>query len=385
MSATILELDRISKRFGATVAADALSLAVQKGEFFTFLGPSGSGKSTVLRMVAGLEEPDGGTIRIDGQDVAAVAPWHRNLGMMFQNYAVFPHMNVRMNVGYGLKARRLPPSEVKKRVDAMLELVGLASLGDKNVTLLSGGEQQRVALARALAPEPRMLLLDEPLSALDEKIRRAMQDELKHVHRRTGTTFLYVTHDQEEALTLSDRIAVINRGRCVQCDAPERLYKRPRRRFVAEFFRGCNVLEAELAGQGDGAATYRLAGIAIDVPLGDIETPGRHVALRAENVHLGTFAQRQPCRLSATLARDDVPRHSARLPAGAARRADAHRHHDTTPGGRAREHRRTGVLAAVRYRPRGLTPDAAGDVLAPPTTNAATSATVSTMSRLISA
>ena len=249
MSATILELDRISKRFGATVAADALSLTVQKGEFFTFLGPSGSGKSTVLRMVAGLEEPDGGTIRIDGQDVAAVAPWHRNLGMMFQNYAVFPHMNVRMNVGYGLKARRLPPSEVKKRVDAMLELVGLASLGDKNVTLLSGGEQQRVALARALAPEPRMLLLDEPLSALDEKIRRAMQAELKHVHRRTGTTFLYVTHDQEEALTLSDRIAVINRGRCVQCDAPERLYKRPRRRFVAEFFRGCNVLEAELAGR----------------------------------------------------------------------------------------------------------------------------------------
>jgi ABC-type Fe3+/spermidine/putrescine transport system ATPase subunit len=301
MSANILELDRVSKRFGATVAADALSLTVQKGEFFTFLGPSGSGKSTVLRMVAGLEEPDGGTIRIDGQDVAVVSPWHRNLGMMFQNYAVFPHMNVRMNVGYGLKARRLPSSEVKKRVDAMLELVGLASLGDKNVTLLSGGEQQRVALARALAPEPRMLLLDEPLSALDEKIRRAMQAELKHVHRRTGTTFLYVTHDQEEALTLSDRIAVINRGRCVQCDAPERLYKRPRRRFVAEFFRGCNVLEAELAGQGDGAATYRLAGIGIDVPLGDIETPGRHVALRAENVHLGAFAQRQPCRLSATL------------------------------------------------------------------------------------
>ena len=336
MSATILELDRISKRFGGTVAADALSLAVQKGEFFTFLGPSGSGKSTVLRMIAGLEEPDGGTIRIDGQDVAAVSPWHRNLGMMFQNYAVFPHMNVRMNVGYGLKARRLPPSEVKKRVDAMLELVGLASLGDKNVTLLSGGEQQRVALARALAPEPRMLLLDEPLSALDEKIRRAMQDELKHVHRRTGTTFLYVTHDQEEALTLSDRIAVINRGRCVQCDAPERLYKRPRRRFVAEFFRGCNVLEAELAGQGDGAATYRLAGIAIDVPLGDIETPGRHVALRAENVHLGTFAQRQPCRLSATLVettfRGTVLDYRLALPDGQTLTATMTQHLEAAPG-----------------------------------------------------
>src|SRR5215469_12544297 len=282
MPGIILEFDRVTKQFGSTVAADALSLTVQEGEFFTFLGPSGSGKSTVLRMVAGLEEPDGGTIRIDGQDVAAVAPWHRNLGMMFQNYAVFPHMTVRMNVGYGLKARRLPASRIKERVDAILELVGLASLGDKNVTLLSGGEQQRVALARALAPEPRMLLLDEPLSALDEKIRRAMQTELKLVHQRTGTTFLYVTHDQEEALTLSDRIAVINRGQCVQCDAPERLYKRPRRQFVAEFFRGCNVLEAEPVARGDGAMRYQLVGVAIDVPLGDGQAPGRHLALRAE-------------------------------------------------------------------------------------------------------
>jgi ABC-type Fe3+/spermidine/putrescine transport system ATPase subunit len=301
MPGIILELDRVTKRFGATIAADALSLTVQTGEFFTFLGPSGSGKSTLLRMVAGLEKPDGGTIRIDGQDVAAIAPWHRNLGMMFQNYAVFPHMNVRLNVGYGLKARRLTQREIKRRVDAMLDLVGLVSLGDKNVTLLSGGEQQRVALARALAPEPRMLLLDEPLSALDEKIRRAMQVELKHVHRRTGTTFLYVTHDQEEALTLSDRIAVINRGQCMQCDAPERLYKRPRKRFVAEFFRGCNVLEAVPAGGSADAVTYRLAGIDIDVPLGGIQTPGRHLAIRAENVHLGPFAQQQPCRLLATL------------------------------------------------------------------------------------
>jgi ABC-type Fe3+/spermidine/putrescine transport system ATPase subunit len=195
MSATILELDRISKRFGATVAADALSLAVQKGEFFTFLGPSGSGKSTVLRMIAGLEEPDGGTIRIDGQDVAAVAPWHRNLGMMFQNYAVFPHMNVRMNVGYGLKARRLPPSEVKKRVDAMLELVGLASLGDKNVTLLSGGEQQRVALARALAPSPSLIIADEPTGNLDEATGRGVIELLFALPRKRGATLALVTHD----------------------------------------------------------------------------------------------------------------------------------------------------------------------------------------------
>ncbi len=301
MPEIILELDRLTKRFGATVAADAISLSVPKGEFFTFLGPSGSGKSTILRMVAGLEQPDGGTIRIDGQDVAAVEPWHRNLGMMFQNYAVFPHMNVRMNVGYGLKARRLAPRVIERRVELMLELVGLANLADQNVTLLSGGEQQRVALARALAPEPRILLLDEPLSALDEKIRRDMQAELKRVHRRTGTTFLYVTHDQEEALTLSDRIAVINRGQCVQCDAPERLYKRPRTRFAAEFFRGCNVVEAEPTGRRGGTITFRLAGVAIDVPLGDVETPGRFVALRAENLHLGHSAQDQTCRLPATL------------------------------------------------------------------------------------
>ena len=336
MPGTILEFDRVTKQFGSTVAADALSLSVQEGEFFTFLGPSGSGKSTLLRMVAGLENPDGGTIRIDGRDVAAVGPWHRNLGMMFQNYAVFPHMNVRLNVGYGLKVRRLPPGEIKQRVDAMLDLVGLSSLGDKDVTLLSGGEQQRVALARALAPEPRMLLLDEPLSALDEKIRRAMQTELKHVHQRTGTTFLYVTHDQEEALTLSDRIAVINRGQCIQCDAPERLYKRPRRRFVAEFFRGCNVLEAEPADRRDGTMKYRLVGVRIDVPLGDVQAPGRHIALRAENVHLGPFAAQQPCRLCATLVettfRGTVLDYRLALPDGQTLVATTTQHVQAAPG-----------------------------------------------------
>jgi ABC-type Fe3+/spermidine/putrescine transport system ATPase subunit len=297
----ILELERLGKRFGPTVAADDMSLAVERGEFFTFLGPSGSGKSTILRLVAGLERPDRGAVRIDGQDVASVPPWHRNLGMMFQSYAVFPHMNVRQNVAYGLKVRRLAPREIERRVGEMLDLVGLTRLAEKNVMLLSGGEQQRVALARALAPQPRMLLLDEPLSALDEKIRRVMQAELRDVHRRTGTTFLYVTHDQEEALTLSDRIAVIDRGRCLQCDAPERIYKRPRRRFVAEFFHGCNVLDAEPLGYHDGAASYRLAGVTIaGVPLG-IERPGRHVALRAENVQLDTSAPDQPCRLPATV------------------------------------------------------------------------------------
>ena len=302
MTEPILEIDGVSKRFGATLVADDLSLTVRRGEFFTFLGPSGSGKSTILRMVAGLERPDRGRILIDGRDVAAVPPWHRNLGMVFQHYAVFPHMSVADNVGYGLKVRHMPAAELSRRVAEMLELVGLSAMSGKNVTLLSGGEQQRVALARALAPQPRMLLLDEPLSALDEKIRRAMQVELKQVHRKTGTTFLYVTHDQEEALTMSDRIAVVNEGRIVQCDAPAQLYRRPRTRFVASFFRGCNVLNAVSTGQGERTGSFEIAGTRIDgVPLAGGLRPGPHVALRAENVLLGPQAESSPARLAAAL------------------------------------------------------------------------------------
>ena len=302
MAAPILELRGITKRFGPTVAADSLSLTVDRGEFFTFLGPSGSGKSTILRIVAGLEAPDAGQVLIDGRDVSAVAPWHRNLGMMFQQYAVFPHMTVAGNIAYGLKVRRMASAALRARVARMLELVGMAGMDGKNVTLLSGGEQQRVALARALAPEPQMLLLDEPLSALDEKIRRSMQAELKHVQRKTGTTFLYVTHDQEEALTMSDRIAVVSRGVCVQCDEPERLYKRPRTRFVAGFFRGCNVLRAELLDGGRGRALVRLAGTEIllsgsgAVP----RAPGEvHLAVRAESLHLERSAPGETIALPA--------------------------------------------------------------------------------------
>jgi ABC-type Fe3+/spermidine/putrescine transport system ATPase subunit len=295
----ILELQGVSKRFGATVVARALNLAVGRGEFFTFLGPSGSGKSTILRMIAGLESPDDGRIRLDGQDVAGVPPWRRNLGMMFQQYAIFPHMTVEENVAYGLRVRRMGRSEVSARVERMLALVGLTGMEKKNATLLSGGEQQRVALARALAPEPRMLLLDEPLSALDEKIRRAMQGELKDVHRRTGTTFLYVTHDQEEALTMSDRIAVFNQGSCVQCDTPERLYRHPRTRFVAEFFRGCNVLHAETCGESGLA----LAGL--KVPLSGVRRAEKgttvHLALRAESVKLDEPTNPQKLQLPARL------------------------------------------------------------------------------------
>ena len=298
----ILELDRLSKRYGRTVTADELSLTVDRREFFTFLGPSGSGKSTILRMVAGLVAPDAGRIVIDGQDVAKVPPWRRNLGMMFQQYAVFPHMNVAENIGYGLKVRGERRGDIARRVGEMIELVGLAGLAEKSVTHLSGGEQQRVALARALAPSPRMLLLDEPLSALDERIRRAMQAELSGVHKKAGTTFLYVTHDQEEALTMSSRIAVVNDGRVVQCDEPERLYKRPRTRFVAGFFRGCNVLDVALVANANGKATYRLAGVVLqDVPAGVGTGAGHHVAIRSENLHIGGLADEHPNRIAGRL------------------------------------------------------------------------------------
>jgi ABC-type Fe3+/spermidine/putrescine transport system ATPase subunit len=298
----ILELDRLTKRFGRTVTADNLTLTVARGEFFTFLGPSGSGKSTILRMIAGLIAPDSGRISIDGKDVAEAPPWRRNLGMMFQQYAVFPHMNVSENIGYGLKVRGAPQAEIKRRVAEMIDLVGLAGFADKSVTNLSGGEQQRVALARALAPSPRMVLLDEPLSALDEKIRRAMQAELSRVHKKTGATFLYVTHDQEEALTMSSRVAVLNGGRIVQCDEPERLYKRPRTRFAADFFRGCNVLQVTPLSEANGALAYRLAGALIEAARADgMAGDGTHIAIRSEDLHIGAQAEERTVRLAGVL------------------------------------------------------------------------------------
>jgi ABC-type Fe3+/spermidine/putrescine transport system ATPase subunit len=303
MADTVLELIEVSKRFDQTVTADRLSLSIARGEFFTFLGPSGSGKSTVLRMIAGLERPDAGRILIAGEDVVGVPPWRRHLGMVFQQYAVFPHMSVAENVGYALRVRGAAPRGRDARVAALLDLVGLAGMERKNATLLSGGEQQRVALARALAAEPAILLLDEPLSALDEKIRREMQTELKHIQRSTGTTFLYVTHDQEEALTMSDRIAVLNRGSCVQCDAPERIYRRPRTRFVAGFFRGCNVLDAAALQTGPNGERITLAGTAVAAgPLPLPSSNGRiGLAIRSEDLHLGAGAGRFPCTLTARL------------------------------------------------------------------------------------
>jgi ABC-type Fe3+/spermidine/putrescine transport system ATPase subunit len=246
----LLHVHAVRKQFGKQVTAAGVDLQVANGEFFTMLGPSGSGKSTILRMIAGLEHPDSGRILINGQDVTDLPPWRRDLGMVFQQYANFPHMNVAQNIAYGLRRRKLDRDSVRKRVSELLDLVSLPGFEQRPVTRLSGGEQQRVAIARALAPRPRLLLLDEPLSALDEKIRREMQAQLKDIQRATGTAFVYVTHDQEEALTMSDRVAVLNWGHLVQVDEPNALFRRPRTKFVATFFRGSNVVQGKLVGQG---------------------------------------------------------------------------------------------------------------------------------------
>lgn len=301
----ILQLEGISKRFGRIVAADDLDLTVIRGEFFTFLGPSGSGKSTLLRIIAGLERPDAGRVRINGKDMAGVPPWQRGLGMVFQQYAVFPHMTVAQNVAYGLRVRGLPREQIRQRVRELLALVGLTGKEEMNVTVLSGGEQQRVALARALAIEPALLLLDEPLGALDEKIRREMQTELKHIQRKTGTTFVYVTHDQEEALTMSDRIAVLHVGGLVQCDTPETLFRQPRTRFVAGFFRGCNVLEATMTASAADRIDLHIAGQVVTAMASSATGGiGRRiaVAVRAEDLRVGRVANEAPVTIEATLA-----------------------------------------------------------------------------------
>lgn len=278
MTSPLLELDGISKRFGRTVTADGISLGLGRGEFFTLLGPSGSGKSTILRMIAGLERPDEGRIQIGGRDVTDLPPWKRGLGMVFQSYAVFPHLTVGKNVGYGLRRLDMEGDAQSRRVEELLELVGLAGFAGRYPAALSGGEMQRVAIARALAPKPKLLLLDEPLSALDEKIRREMQGELRRIQESTDTSFFYITHDQEEALTMSDRVAVLNGGRVVQNDAPERIFSRPRTAFVARFFRGCNVLEVERSGRDGMLANARLP----------VELPEdcRAVAVRSEHVRM---------------------------------------------------------------------------------------------------
>ncbi|WP_027816438.1 ABC transporter ATP-binding protein [Paraburkholderia bannensis] len=254
MTAAFLQIQRLRKTYDDVVAIDSVSLDVRKGEFMTFLGPSGSGKSTTLYIVAGFQEPTEGRVLLDGKPLLSVAPNKRNIGMVFQRYTLFPHLTVGENVAFPLRVRRRPESEVKAKVEKMLALVHLSECRDRMPAQLSGGQQQRVAIARALAYDPPVLLMDEPLSALDKKLREEIQLELRRIHQETGVTILYVTHDQEEALRLSDRIAVFNKGRIEQVGTGEELYANPASRFVAGFIGNSNFLPVRVTASRDGLA-----------------------------------------------------------------------------------------------------------------------------------
>jgi putative spermidine/putrescine transport system ATP-binding protein len=278
-----VRLNGVRKRFGDVVAVDGVDLVVGEGEFFSMLGPSGSGKTTCLRMIAGFEIPTEGRVELAGRDVTDLPPYERDVNTVFQDYALFPHMSVQANVEYGLRVKKVARSDRRGRADEALAMVRLEGFGDRKPSQLSGGQRQRVALARALVNRPKVLLLDEPLGALDLKLRQAMQIELKEIQQRVGLTFLYVTHDQEEALTMSDRLAVFNHGRVEQVGTPAEVYERPATGFVAGFVGTSNVLSGEVARRITGspdAFTIRpekihLAEVGSPVAPDECSAPGR--------------------------------------------------------------------------------------------------------------
>jgi len=281
---TSVELLGVTKRFDKFVAVDDLSLELGGGEFFTLLGPSGCGKTTTLRMIAGFERPSEGEIRIEGSDVAQLPPHKRPTNTVFQSYALFPHLSVEANVAFGLKRKKVAKDEIAERVKAELERVGLASEANRRPSQLSGGMQQRVALARALVNLPKVLLLDEPLGALDLKLRKELQVELKRIQREVGITFVYVTHDQEEALTMSDRIAVMNRGRVEQIATPEEVYDRPATTFVAGFIGVSNLMPATVTG---GQEIKLDEGTTISTPTDGFASGDRcHAVVRPEKLRV---------------------------------------------------------------------------------------------------
>ncbi len=253
----ILTLESVRKSFGSTVAVDDVSLEIREGEFFALLGPSGCGKTTLLRMLAGFETPSDGRILLDGADIARTPPHRRPINMMFQSYALFPHMSVERNVGFGLRQERVPRAEIRERVGRVLDLVQLGPFGNRKPHQLSGGQRQRAALARALVKEPRILLLDEPLAALDKKLRQETQIELVNLQESLGITFVVVTHDQEEAMTVADRIAVMDHGRVAQVASPSEIYEAPASRYVADFIGEANLLEGRVESQADGLVRFR--------------------------------------------------------------------------------------------------------------------------------
>jgi spermidine/putrescine transport system ATP-binding protein len=264
----VVSLEHVSKRYGDYVAVHEAHFDIGQGEFFAMLGPSGCGKTTTLRMIAGFEQPTGGRILLEGKDVSRVPPYRRDVNTVFQHYALFPHMTVRDNIAFGPRSKKLADAEVTKRVEEMLDVIRLRKFADRRPAQLSGGQQQRVALARALVNYPRALLLDEPLGALDLKLRQAMQIELKRIQRDVGIAFIYVTHDQEEALTMSDRIAVMNEGRVEQIAPPREIYDAPESLFVATFIGVANLLPATVAATAGDRITVRSCGRELPVPKG---------------------------------------------------------------------------------------------------------------------
>jgi spermidine/putrescine transport system ATP-binding protein len=289
----MIEIRGVTKRFGLFTAVNHVSLTVQAGEFITLLGPSGCGKTTLLRLLAGFETPDEGTILLDGADVSHLPPYRRNVNQVFQGYALFPHMTVRQNVGFGLRMQNVSFPEAEERIKEALAMVSLLELAEKFPHQMSGGQRQRVALARAIVCRPKVLLLDEPLSALDAKLRHAMQLELKRLQRKLGITFVFVTHDQEEALTMSDRIAIINQGEIEQLGDASEIYHRPRTPFAADFIGQANLLNSTIVGRNGTTARVCIeTGLELVVSSADLP-PGATkalVSIRPEKIHIGRQA-----------------------------------------------------------------------------------------------
>ena len=285
----MITIENVTKRFGSFTAVDNVNLHVKAGEFLTLLGPSGCGKTTLLRMLSGFETPTEGTIRIANEDVTHLAPYRRNVNQVFQSYALFPHMTVRENIGFGLRMQKTAADEIAKRVAEVVELVELKGFEERKPHQLSGGQRQRVALARAIVPRPQVLLLDEPLSALDAKLRGQMRLELKRLQKHLGMTFVFVTHDQEEALTLSDRIAVLNGGRIEQLGTATEIYHQPATAFVADFIGEANLLEAEMVSRNGVTGRVRLrGGLELMVSMAGWPEGGAGVlvSIRPEKVHV---------------------------------------------------------------------------------------------------
>jgi len=278
-----VRLNGIHLSFGRTPVLKGIDLAIEPGEFFAFLGPSGCGKTTLIRLIAGFEKAQKGRVFIAGREISALPPWRRNLGMVFQNYALWPHMTVRKNVAFGLEERRLPRPEINRRVDAVLELVGLLDLGHRRPSQLSGGQQQRVALARTVVVEPQVLLLDEPLSNLDAKLRVQMRHELRQLQRKLSVTTIFVTHDQEEANTTADRIAVISDGVIQQVGTPMELYDRPTNLFVASFLGVANVVAGSVVVE-NGRAIFRSRDGAVSLPLESTAAEAVNIVFRPQNL-----------------------------------------------------------------------------------------------------